>query len=990
MTDTVDKLIIQSELQGGDQTATGLKKIEGGLDGIAVASDNVEKSTTSIESKFASLERRFGTTRGQADQFAKIQGQVNLALAQNPALQDRANELLGNVAAKFTAGGIAAKGAASELGHLDEIGAVLESRMSGLGNSMGLIGQVLQVIGPVGLAAAVGVGALAVAFNYLNEQANKFGDASINIRAFGETTGLTTTEVRGLSEAAAQVGIGGDQIKTAFERFTFSLGDARKQTGALYDGLREIDPELADQVARTRSGAEAWDLLAKAISSTSDATVRAQLARAALNREGVRSVPVLLATDAAGGIDKYSEEVQKTTGITDELTKHTASLRAEIEATKKLTEEINASIYTEAVLNRMKAAADFQLQIAKAAKEAANLPGGATQQWQNPFVQETNRSAGIASPPPIPQGSGGSGITADTAAITAQMAAITANAKAVGDLGAAYRQAKTDEEGAANAGSQMVALLGGAATGAEIADAKFHKLSAAFLENKFGASDSADAIDKFNRALHGDTSNTVAALQDQRTVIEAVGFAEKSAAQEAANFNAMVRAGKDPLDAEVIASNQLANAQAAVAAAAAAAHLVSQDQLAIAQALTVPQREQAQFQADYNAELLKTGDSLLAQQAASDKFAISQAAAQASAQKMVQSSQDNLDKIQAQGTGMEGVVASSIAYRDAIAAGATSTQAAAIAANTLSANLMQAQAAADKIAVDAANAATTAALNAPGAKGNSLMANGVANFQTDGKQFTSVTAGAFDSYMKLKFAGLSDQDAIGVINAAIAHTAYVPASGPLAPKTGSQLIDSSVAAGGIGAGISTAKGLGDISSVGTLYDILNSQTGDKNVQSSNMATELAWLNTLPESIARDQAIQTLMQSIDQLTTSTNNLNSTNQDLLSPYYTQDPRTSHIGFRSQGMSASNTLPGMATGGDITVPGGYSANDNMMLPVASGEDVSVRRPGQAGGSSTTQYVTITNSIMVPPGADTNAIGRTVFQQTQNAMRQFQAVSR
>src|SRR4029077_3294315 len=76
-------------------------------------------------------------------------------------------------------------------------------------------------------------------------------------------------------------------------------------------------------------------------------------------------------------------------------------------------------------------------------------------------------------------------------------------------------------------------------------------------------------------------------------------------------------------------------------------------------------------------------------------------------------------------------------------------------------------------------------------------------------------------------------------------------------------------------------------------------------------------------VAEDQTIPKLKDSIDNLKASTDSLNATNQDLLSPYYTQDPRTSHIGFRSQGM---------ASGGYVDVPGSSSANDNMlaMIPV------------------------------------------------------------
>src|SRR4029077_11796969 len=108
------------------------------------------------------------------------------------------------------------------------------------------------------------------------------------------------------------------------------------------------------------------------------------------------------------------------------------------------------------------------------------------------------------------------------------------------------------------------------------------------------------------------------------------------------------------------------------------------------------------------------------------------------------------------------------------------------------------------------------------------------------------------------------------------------------------------------------------------------------------------------SIARDQKITELQKSIDDLRASTDDLNATNQELLSPYYTQDPRTSHIGFRSQGM---------ASGGYVDVPGGYSANDNMVasIPVASGERIYVDPMGARRGVTSNSNFTINISSPV-----------------------------
>jgi len=88
-------------------------------------------------------------------------------------------------------------------------------------------------------------------------------------------------------------------------------------------------------------------------------------------------------------------------------------------------------------------------------------------------------------------------------------------------------------------------------------------------------------------------------------------------------------------------------------------------------------------------------------------------------------------------------------------------------------------------------------------------------------------------------------------------------------------------------------------------------------------------------------------------------------------------------------------MATGGELTVPGGYSANDNMLaqIPVASGEIVSVRRPGQnlSGGDNTQiDLGGIHITVMGGGKVDANAIGRTVYQAGQAMTRQLAAARR
>lgn len=101
MTDTTDKLIIQSETRGVQQTTSEVQGLSKAMDGVTVASQNVEKSTTSVEGKFAALERRLGTSAAQARQFEKDQKTINAAVAQNPEFASRAADAQAALAARY-------------------------------------------------------------------------------------------------------------------------------------------------------------------------------------------------------------------------------------------------------------------------------------------------------------------------------------------------------------------------------------------------------------------------------------------------------------------------------------------------------------------------------------------------------------------------------------------------------------------------------------------------------------------------------------------------------------------------------------------------------------------------------------------------------------------------------------------------------------------------------------------------------------------------
>jgi ABC-type transporter Mla subunit MlaD len=101
MVDVVSDVVINYKSVGLDKAGQEIKQVSTNLDGLMVASTGTEKATASLENRFKSLERTLNTSEGQAQKFAKVQDSVNKAVAQNPELQGRANEVLANAAQKY-------------------------------------------------------------------------------------------------------------------------------------------------------------------------------------------------------------------------------------------------------------------------------------------------------------------------------------------------------------------------------------------------------------------------------------------------------------------------------------------------------------------------------------------------------------------------------------------------------------------------------------------------------------------------------------------------------------------------------------------------------------------------------------------------------------------------------------------------------------------------------------------------------------------------
>jgi hypothetical protein len=264
--------------------------------------------------------------------------------------------------------GVAAKDAKSELGKLDEIASVLESRMLHLGSNVGLFGEILSVIGPGGLAAAAGIGAIVVIADQLVSSANRMGEFSIQLQNLSTLSGLSTTALQALQTQAVGFGLSATQTGTYLERFSQQLEGVRRGSGNLYTELLKIDPALLAQISVAKNTTDALNLLAQAYVKAG-ASQNALAGAAAGGRGGAQFGLLLGDIATKGGVEELAASVNQLDLITTKQTETWARLKREIDEASSNARNNIASIYTGSTLEAQKTFYDKFLDLSREMKQ---------------------------------------------------------------------------------------------------------------------------------------------------------------------------------------------------------------------------------------------------------------------------------------------------------------------------------------------------------------------------------------------------------------------------------------------------------------------------------------------------------------------------------------------------------------------------------------------------------------------------------------------
>lgn len=186
----------------------------------------------------------------------------------------------------------------------------IQRQMIALAGNLGIVGTLLAGMGPGGLAAAAGIGALVAVFNALSERANALGQQASGLSKFATTTGFTVEQLQAVSIESAKFGISGEEAGVRINRFAQQVKELNEANGPLYEIILKNNKGIAQQMTTTTDVVKMLDLYTKA---TINAT-RADQARAdttAFGRGGIVFGAAARSMSDQGGIAKMAQDMDR-------------------------------------------------------------------------------------------------------------------------------------------------------------------------------------------------------------------------------------------------------------------------------------------------------------------------------------------------------------------------------------------------------------------------------------------------------------------------------------------------------------------------------------------------------------------------------------------------------------------------------------------------------------------------------------------------------
>lgn len=316
--EAIRRLSIQAESKGVSEATDDLKDLTKAHGDLVVASHGTEQASLSLDRTIDQLERKFVQGVKAQQDYEKVQRQVNAAVAQNPALQDRANVILDSARKKYEEATAGTSVFSKALGGV-------QNQMVALSAGAGPVGTFLAGFGPAGFAAAVGLGAATKAIDMIRSATEALQAKAQGLKNFADITGLSTNQIQALNEQAQKFGISQDQMSIFIDRFTLRITDLRNAQGPLYEQYLKLNPELAEQALNAKSTAEQISILARAYALAG--SEGGKLLNTAGGRGSTQIGPVITSIDQSGGVASLTAAMQDSINLSNKAVERLNALK---------------------------------------------------------------------------------------------------------------------------------------------------------------------------------------------------------------------------------------------------------------------------------------------------------------------------------------------------------------------------------------------------------------------------------------------------------------------------------------------------------------------------------------------------------------------------------------------------------------------------------------------------------------------------------------
>ncbi len=197
--------------------------------------------------------------------------------------REKTGKELGNVEKRFDKSADKIKGTAGKI----------SSEFETMARRIPVVGEALAAIGPVGVAAAVGIGVAAAAIKGIWDLAQNARHALDDLGTAAQNTGFSFESYQALQSEAIAQDIEFNQLEKSLSKLQIGAAEAAHGQGELFSALKLVNPEITKQIVQARNQEERWNALSRAITASGDQLTKVSIAKAAFGKAGGQFVRIL-------------------------------------------------------------------------------------------------------------------------------------------------------------------------------------------------------------------------------------------------------------------------------------------------------------------------------------------------------------------------------------------------------------------------------------------------------------------------------------------------------------------------------------------------------------------------------------------------------------------------------------------------------------------------------------------------------------------------